>query len=231
MLFPSNSRVSRAIASRTGSGTRPIARNRVRTYPSDMTDEEWAVVRDALPTPAWLEGRGGQPEGYCHRQMLDAIRYVTDNGIKWRAMPADFPAWDQVYAFFAGGARTELAQEFHDRLRSHRGRLVPVAGLRLAALFGPRRGGGLGVERVDRRIRTNRRSIADAPLAQALAEVGVLPVAGIGHHRRHHSHPASSSKMSRARHRFSRCPTSGGSPVFYRRPASCAHSSGTNNCH
>jgi hypothetical protein len=29
-----------------------------------MTDAEWAVVRDALPVPAWLEGRGGQPEGY-----------------------------------------------------------------------------------------------------------------------------------------------------------------------
>ncbi|MGW1882412.1 hypothetical protein [Streptomyces sp. NPDC001970] len=27
--------------------------------------------------------------------------YLVDNGIKWRAMPADFPAWDQVYAFCA----------------------------------------------------------------------------------------------------------------------------------
>ncbi|PJE96418.1 transposase [Streptomyces carminius] len=61
------------------------------TYPSDMTDAEWAVVRDLLPVPGWLEGRGGQPEGYCHRQMIDAIRYLVDNGIKWRAMPADFP--------------------------------------------------------------------------------------------------------------------------------------------
>jgi hypothetical protein len=43
-------------------------------YPSDMTDAEWAVVRGAMPMPAWLEGRGGQPEGYCHRVMLDAIR-------------------------------------------------------------------------------------------------------------------------------------------------------------
>ncbi|MGW2597147.1 transposase [Streptomyces klenkii] len=46
-----------------------------------------------------MEGRGGQPEGYCHRQLLDAVRYLVDNGIKWRAMPADFPAWDRVYAF------------------------------------------------------------------------------------------------------------------------------------
>jgi hypothetical protein len=47
--------------------------NRVRRYPSDMTDEEWRVVRTVPPTLAWLEGRGGQPEDYCHRQMLDAV--------------------------------------------------------------------------------------------------------------------------------------------------------------
>ncbi|MGW0570756.1 transposase [Streptomyces tauricus] len=25
-----------------------------------MTDAQWAVVRDALPVPAWMEGRGGK---------------------------------------------------------------------------------------------------------------------------------------------------------------------------
>ncbi|MEU5439109.1 IS5 family transposase [Streptomyces sp. NPDC020719] len=90
---------------------------RVRRYPSDMTDAQWAVVRDALPVPAWLEGRGGQPEGYCHRVMLDAVFYVTDNGIKWRSMPADFPAWDRVYAFFRRWRSHGLAKELHDRLR------------------------------------------------------------------------------------------------------------------
>ncbi|MFJ9034726.1 IS5 family transposase [Streptomyces sp. NPDC102274] len=49
--------------------------------------------------------------------MLDAVFYVTDNGIKWRAMPCDFPAWDRVYAFFRRWRRHGLAQEFHDRLR------------------------------------------------------------------------------------------------------------------
>ncbi|MFF7635843.1 hypothetical protein ACFZB9_22245 [Kitasatospora sp. NPDC008050] len=42
-----------------------------------MTDVEWAVVRDAMPVPAWPEGRGGQPEGYCHRQLVDAVRYLV----------------------------------------------------------------------------------------------------------------------------------------------------------
>ncbi|MGH4036041.1 IS5 family transposase [Actinomycetota bacterium Odt1-20B] len=82
-----------------------------------MTDEQWAVVRNALPVPAWLEGRGGQPEGYCHRQMLDAVFYVTDNGIKWRAMPADFPAWNRVYAFFRRWRNNGLTKELSDRLR------------------------------------------------------------------------------------------------------------------
>ncbi|MFD5721515.1 transposase [Streptomyces sp. NPDC127036] len=48
-------------------------------------------MRDLLPVPGWLAGRGGRQEGYCHREMIDAVRYLVDNGIKWRAMPADFP--------------------------------------------------------------------------------------------------------------------------------------------
>lgn len=46
--------------------------------------------RPLLPVPAWFQGRGGRPEGYCHRQQLDAIRHVVAGGISWRAMPADF---------------------------------------------------------------------------------------------------------------------------------------------
>ncbi|MFF4385163.1 IS5 family transposase [Kitasatospora sp. NPDC001547] len=82
-----------------------------------MTDAEWAVVRDAMPVPAWLEGRGGQPEGYCHRQLVDAVRYLVAGGIAWRAVPADFPAWDRVYAFFRRWRDKGLVGEFHDRLR------------------------------------------------------------------------------------------------------------------
>jgi transposase len=90
---------------------------RVRRYPSDMTDAEWVEVRPLLPVPAWLEGRGGRPEGYCHRQIIDAIRYLVAGGITWRAMPADFPAWDRVYAFYRRWRDQGLIAEFHDRLR------------------------------------------------------------------------------------------------------------------
>jgi len=91
---------------------------RERRYPTDMTDAEWARVLPLLPVPGWMRGRGGRPEAYCHRAMLDAIRYLVDNGIKWRAMPVDFPPWDRIYAFFRRWRDNALVKEFHDRLRA-----------------------------------------------------------------------------------------------------------------
>jgi transposase len=82
-----------------------------------MTEAEWRVIRPLLPVPAWLEGRGGRPEGYCHRVMLDAVRYVVDNGVKWANLPADFPPYRRVHAFARRWQVTGLLAELHDRLR------------------------------------------------------------------------------------------------------------------
>jgi transposase len=95
-------------------GDRPV---RARAYPTDLTDEQWARIVPVIPLPAWLCGRGGQPEGYCHREMMDAVFYVLDNGIKWRAMPADFPEWSAVYRFFRRWREQGLITVLHDRLR------------------------------------------------------------------------------------------------------------------
>lgn len=86
-------------------------------YPTDLTDAQWAQVLPLIPVPVWMGGRGGRPEGYCHRVMIDAMLYVVDNGIKWRAMPADFPPWDAVYRFFRRWRDQQLLTVLHDRLR------------------------------------------------------------------------------------------------------------------
>ena len=91
---------------------------RVRRYNSDMTDAEWAEVRNLLPVPVWMGGRGGRPEGYCHRQILDAVRYLVDNGVKWAALPTDFPPYKRVHAFFTRWRDTGLLTELHDRMRA-----------------------------------------------------------------------------------------------------------------
>lgn len=90
---------------------------RAAVYPTDLTDAQWAVIAPLIPAPAWIGGRGGRPEGYCHREMVDVMLYVDDNGTKWRALPADFPEWTAAYRFFRRWRDQGLLTVLHDRLR------------------------------------------------------------------------------------------------------------------
>jgi transposase len=75
------------------------------------------VIDALLPDPAWLTGRGGRREVHCRRAIVDAIFYLVDNGIKWRAMPADFPPWSTVYNHFAAWEKAGITQNLLDNLR------------------------------------------------------------------------------------------------------------------
>jgi transposase len=90
---------------------------RSRRYPSDTSDAQWAVIEPLLPAPAWLAGRGGRRAKHCRREIVDAIFYVVDNGIKWRALPADFPSWSTVYNYFTAWEKTGVTQDVLDGLR------------------------------------------------------------------------------------------------------------------
>ncbi|WP_406470394.1 transposase [Streptomyces sp. NBC_01615] len=49
--------------------------------------------------------------------MLDAVRHVVDNGVKWANLPADFPPFRRVHAFARRWQQEGLLVELHDRLR------------------------------------------------------------------------------------------------------------------
>lgn len=107
---------------------------RARRYPSDTTDAQWALIDPLLPDPAWLAGKGGRRETHCRRQIVDAIFYVVDNGIKWRALPADFPPWSTVYNYFAAweaaGVTQQVLDGLRDRVRLREGRIAqPTAAI------------------------------------------------------------------------------------------------------
>ncbi|MFC6365383.1 transposase [Nonomuraea thailandensis] len=68
---------------------------------TDLSDAERQVIEPLMPWPTWLHGKGGRAEKYCRGLIVDAIRYVADNGCKWRNLPADFLApWRTVHAIF-----------------------------------------------------------------------------------------------------------------------------------
>ncbi len=65
--------------------------SRRRRYPSDTTVAEWALLEPLLPVQACMTKAGGRPEKWHRREIMDAIRYIVDNGVKWRALPSDYP--------------------------------------------------------------------------------------------------------------------------------------------
>ncbi len=90
---------------------------RERFYPSDMTDAEWQVLEPLLPAPACATAGGGHPERYCRREIVDAIRYLVDQGCKWRGLPRDFAPWKRVYAYFARWEKAQVTEQVVDALR------------------------------------------------------------------------------------------------------------------
>jgi transposase len=104
-----------------------LCRDRRRSYPSDLTDEEWAVLEpQAREVMRELVRAEGRPMVHDLRAMCDGIAYVARNGIEWRAVPVDFPNWDSVYAFYerwnVRGLPQALVTRLRDRLREARGR-------------------------------------------------------------------------------------------------------------
>lgn len=81
-------------------------------YPSDLTDAEWEKIAPLLPPEKAL----GNKRSVNFRDVLNAIFYRADNGIKWRAMPADFPAWETVYGDYRKWVKQGIWEEVNGAL-------------------------------------------------------------------------------------------------------------------
>jgi putative transposase len=64
------------------------------TYPTDLTDAEWAIIGPLLPQP--ISHKGGRPRAHPVRHLLNGIFYIVRSGCAWRLLPRDFPPWQTV---------------------------------------------------------------------------------------------------------------------------------------
>lgn len=102
-------------------------------YPSDPTDEQWALVEPLLPL-ARVGPKGGRREKHPRRRIVDAIFYVVRTGCAWRQLPKDFAPWPTVYWYFTWSHDDGKVERIHDalrgRVREAEGRgAAPSAGL------------------------------------------------------------------------------------------------------
>lgn len=83
---------------------------RAKRYPTDLTDEEWAIVHPFPPPPP----RRGRKPATDLREVLNALRYLARTGGGWRMLPKDFPPWQTVYWWFRRFVRRLLFRTLHD---------------------------------------------------------------------------------------------------------------------
>jgi transposase len=92
-----------------------------------MTEGQWALLALLLPAAGSTGGRGGRPEKWDRRLVLDAIFYLVRGGIAWRTLPADFPPYQTVYALFHRWTRARAWCRIYAALRE-RARLADGRG-------------------------------------------------------------------------------------------------------
>jgi transposase len=65
-------------------------------YPSDVSDEEWALV---APYLTLMREDAGQRQ-HDLREVFNALRWLARTGAPWRMLPNDLPPWAAVYQQF-----------------------------------------------------------------------------------------------------------------------------------
>ena len=86
-------------------------------HPSDLTDEEWALIKPEIPRAK----RGGNKRTVDIREVFNGLMYLLSTGCQWRAMPKDLPARSTVNFYFCrwqhDGTLTRLHHALYVRCR------------------------------------------------------------------------------------------------------------------
>ena len=101
-----------------------------RGYPSDVSDEEWALC---APYLALVREDAPQRE-HSLRAVFNALRYLVRAGCEWRMLPNDLPPWPAVHQqtqrWIKAGCFEALAHDLREVLRVAAGRAAqPTAAI------------------------------------------------------------------------------------------------------
>lgn len=91
--------------------------SREDTYPSDCSDAKWELIAPLVPEPRCWTPAGARLILYPRRDIVDGILYLVRTRCSWRQLPADLPAWESGYAYFAAREKDGTLDKLHDALR------------------------------------------------------------------------------------------------------------------
>src|SRR5712691_11626288 len=95
-----------------------------KSYPSDLTDDQWAGVEPLIPAPR--SKRGGRPRAIDMREVLNTLLYLNRSGCQWDMLPHDLLPKSSVYDYFAqwrdDGTWTKMLAALREQVRREAGR-------------------------------------------------------------------------------------------------------------
>ena len=83
-------------------------------YASDLTDEQWEVIRPLLPVDHWGAGRPIELDMRC---VVNAIVYIARTGCQWANLPKSYPNPNSVYYHFNRWSHDGTWEEINSLLR------------------------------------------------------------------------------------------------------------------
>jgi len=94
----------------------------VASYPSDLSDREWALLEPLLPAAK----PGGRPRSVKLRRILNGVFYLLRSGCAWRYLPREYGPWSTVFHYFRRWRTVGIWEHVHavlrERLRRELGR-------------------------------------------------------------------------------------------------------------
>jgi putative transposase len=95
-----------------------------KPYPSDVTDQQWAILEALIP-PSRTQ-RGGRPREVDMREVMNTMLYQNRSGCQWDMLPHDLLPKSTVYDYFAqwrdDGTWSQMVEALRPQIRVHAGR-------------------------------------------------------------------------------------------------------------
>lgn len=100
-----------------------------KRYPSDLTDEQWAILEPLIPA----EKHGGRHRDVNMREVLNTIFYLNRSGCTWDMLPHDLVPKSTAYVYFGrwrnDGTWQRMMDALREKVRTKAGReATPSAG-------------------------------------------------------------------------------------------------------